>query len=266
MSHPDLSRRQFVGAAAALGALTGAAVAAPTPRRLEPTSLDPSSLDPEKVRSVVGLSHSSLDGVRALVDARPELAKASWDWGFGDWESALGAASHTGRREIALYLIDNGARPNLFTHAMLGHLDVVKATIETQPGIQRVHGPHGITLLAHAKAGSEHAAHVAEYLEALGDADVNQESHATLTPDQLDAYTGAYRADGGDEFEITNRRDRLAYLQPGGFPRALFRIADHTFSIAGAPSVHLAFTLEEGVAVAVAFQGSLDGPRAARID
>jgi len=61
--------------------------------------------------------------------------KAVWDWGFGDWESALGAASHVGNREIAEYLIAHGARPSLFSATMLGHLDVVKAFIAAQPGV-----------------------------------------------------------------------------------------------------------------------------------
>ena len=40
---------------------------------------------------------------------------------------------------------------------MLGQLDVVKAFIDASPGVQRIHGPHGITLLAHARAGGEKA-------------------------------------------------------------------------------------------------------------
>ena len=41
---------------------------------------------------VVGVSHFNLDRLKQLVDPRPELAKANWDWGFGDWESAIAAA------------------------------------------------------------------------------------------------------------------------------------------------------------------------------
>ena len=52
-------------------------------------------------RDIVGASHNSLDRVKAMVSRQPELAKASWDWGFGDWETALGAASHVGNRPIA---------------------------------------------------------------------------------------------------------------------------------------------------------------------
>src|ERR1700682_1613097 len=90
----------------------------------------------ELVREMVTVAHFDLKRVQELVDARPSLARAAWDWGFGDWETALGAASHTGNREIALYLIEQGAPPTLFSAAMLGHLDVVKAQIAAQPGVQ----------------------------------------------------------------------------------------------------------------------------------
>ena len=54
---------------------------------------------------VVGSSHFKFDRLKELVDPRPELAKAVWDWGYGDWEQAIGAASHVGRRDIAEYLM-----------------------------------------------------------------------------------------------------------------------------------------------------------------
>src|SRR6476646_8611337 len=50
------------------------------------------------------VSHFDLAKLKELVDTRQELAKASWDWGFGDWETAIGAASHVGRKDIAAYL------------------------------------------------------------------------------------------------------------------------------------------------------------------
>ena len=39
--------------------------------------------------------------VKELVTTHPHLANAWWDWGFGDWESPLGAAAHTGRRNAS---------------------------------------------------------------------------------------------------------------------------------------------------------------------
>jgi hypothetical protein len=109
---------------------------------------------------MVTVAHGNIERVRELVEAQPTLAKAAWDWGFGDWETALGAASHTGGREIAEYLIAKGARPSVFSAAMLGQLDVVKAFVAAQPGVQRILGPHSIPLLAHAKAGGAAAEEV----------------------------------------------------------------------------------------------------------
>ena len=57
--------------------------------------------EPANVEEVVSVAHSNLARLKELVDARPALALANWDWGDGDWESALGAASHMGRRDIA---------------------------------------------------------------------------------------------------------------------------------------------------------------------
>ena len=56
----------------------------------------------------------------------------------------------SGRREIAEFLLAHGARPTVFSAAMLGQLDVVKAFVSASPGVQRTLGPHGITLMAHA--------------------------------------------------------------------------------------------------------------------
>jgi len=42
-------------------------------------------------REVVTVAHYDLKRVRELVEARPSLARAAWDWGFGNWEDGLGA-------------------------------------------------------------------------------------------------------------------------------------------------------------------------------
>ena len=107
---------------------------------------------------MVGVSHGNVARVRELLTGRPALANASWDWGYGDWESALGAASHVGNQEIAKLLLAAGARPSIFSAAMLGQLDTVKAFILASPGVQKTRGPHGLTLLSHARAGGPAAA------------------------------------------------------------------------------------------------------------
>ena len=95
------------------------------------------------------------------------MINATWDWGGGDFETALGAASHMGHSEIANYLLENGARLDLFAAVMLGNLDIVKAALAAYPGAVNIPGPHGISLIAHAQAGGHDAKSVLEFLEAL---------------------------------------------------------------------------------------------------
>ena len=222
--------------------------------------------DPRLVEEVVRYSHFNLDRVRELVKAKPALAKASWDWGFGDWESALGAASHTGRRSIALFLLENGARPNIFTFAMLGHLAAVKAMIEARPGVQRLQGPHGITLLKHAIHGGDAAAEVADYLRSIGDADIGQ-TNIPLTPEEINGYLGRYRFDGDQvgSFEIIESRGMIAFKHPDQVHRRLYNQGDHSFHPTGAPAVRFAFDVTDGRAVSVSIRDAEIVVRASRI-
>ena len=100
------------------------------PRRHPPGTAVPSASfpahEPDLVKEIVSVSHGNLARVKELVSARPALARASWDWGYGDWETPIDAASHVGNRPIAEYLIANGARPTIYTAAMMGQLDIVK--------------------------------------------------------------------------------------------------------------------------------------------
>ncbi len=260
-----ISRRSMlVSTSAGLAALGAPQLlgAGETPRPAASNTIRPiyPTQDPSLAREIVGASHANLARVRELLAERPTLAKAAWDWGFGDWETALGAASHTGQREIAELLIKNGARPDIFTFAMLGHLEVVKAYIAANPGIQRTHGPHGITLLRHAKAGGPQAEALVDYLTTLGDADIGQPS-LPISDDSQKLYTGEYtfgpRAD--DRFEVTFARNGNLTIQrkPDGAPRVLFRKADHTFNPAGAPAVDIVFGVQSG---SVSTLSIVDGP------
>jgi hypothetical protein len=124
----------------------------------------PAPLVAELVQEFVGKAHGDLPRVQALLAQQPRLLNACWDWGSGDWETALGAAAHMGRRDIALYLLAQGARVDLFAAAMLGKLEIVRAILTDQPDARNYLGPHGIPLIAHAKAGGAEAAAVVEYL------------------------------------------------------------------------------------------------------
>jgi hypothetical protein len=113
---------------------------------------------------MVSNAHGDLDFVREALAEDPTLANAAWDWGDGDWESALGAAGHMGRRDIAEILLAHGARLDLFVAAMLGELEIVEAMPAAHPEMREAKGPHGIPLLNHAEAGGEPAQAVVDFL------------------------------------------------------------------------------------------------------
>jgi len=128
----------------------------------------PPQLDPEKVQSFVANAHGDLEVVRALLSEEPALVNAAWDWGGGDWETGLGAAAHMGRRDIALFLLENGARLDIFAAAMLGDVEVVRAMLAAYPEKRDELGPHGIPLAAHARAGGDEARAVLDLLQTAG--------------------------------------------------------------------------------------------------
>ena len=115
-------------------------------------------------------AHSDLEKVKAIIEREPRIINCTLDWGGGDHETALGGASHMGRRDIALYLLDHNARLDIFAATMLGRLDIVKATLAAYPKLLRTPGPHGIPLVKHAQAGGEEAKAVLEYLHVLDSA------------------------------------------------------------------------------------------------
>src|SRR5712672_1708347 len=117
------TRRQFVRIVPALGAFAVPAFASsvegappdppawPSPEPARGTPVDDSfpSNHPSLAKEMVGVSHGNLARVKELVQQHPALAKASWGWGYGDHETALGAASHVGQRAIAELLLEQGA-------------------------------------------------------------------------------------------------------------------------------------------------------------
>jgi hypothetical protein len=256
----------------AQGTPAGGQPASTTPRAPEPAAGAGGALpgwfprqDPGLVERMVGVAHGKIDDVRSLLESRPELAKAQWDWGYGDWESALDAASHTGQREIAFLLLEHGARPTIFSAAMLGQIEVVKAFVAASPGIQATPGPHGIPLLAHAQVGGAPAAAVVAYLEALGGADGGK-APVPLGEEVARLYVGRYRlgASDGDSFEVASGRRGLTLARHQGTLRGLVPVSEHAFHPVGAPSVRVRFEVTGGKAVALVVEDPQRPLRAVR--
>jgi len=210
------------------------------------------AVEDEVVAEVVGVSHFNLDRLKVLVNARPELARATWDWGFGDWESAIGAASHVGRKDIVDFLIQNGARPDIFTFAMLGSYQIVKSMIEFTPGAQQIMGPHGISLLQHVKNGisgnnnnTDDSKKLLDYLVSLGNAD--GQTYQSIDEQDKQKYVGDYKYGNGeaDGFTIKiNSRKLISLGRLGKNGGSLYKIGENKFIYNGSPSVVISFLIE----------------------
>jgi hypothetical protein len=250
-----LSRRGFIHLSSGISAFGIPTLVVPPDGRQTPASppanTTPSPTwpqqDPATVREMVGVCHADVKRVREFVERQPALANAAIDWGYGDWEDALGAASHMGRREIAELLLATGARPSIFSAAMLGQLDVVRALVLARPGVQRTYGPHGITLLAHARAGGSDAEAVVKYLETLGDAD-QRLTTAPLDAKDRDALVGRYEFGAGprDHLDVDVLNNQLGINRPDATRRFLLHTGDLTFFPSGVPSVKIAFARADG--------------------
>ncbi len=180
MNEP-ISRRAFTALSAglALGATEAAAGAGDTPKT--PTEVAPvvpreapferdyplPGFNRQMVQDFVIYAHSDLAMTQRLLEKEPALLNGTMDWGGGDWETGLGGASHMGRRDIVAFLLEKGARLDIFCAAMMGQLDAVKSFLALQPRLIDAKGPHGFTLHFHAQVGGPEAEKVLDYLQSV---------------------------------------------------------------------------------------------------
>ena len=123
--------------------------------------------DRARVKRFVIAGHRNLAAVKAMLAEESNLINGAIDWGNGDFETALGGASHMGRREIAEFLLEHNARMDIFAATMLGKFEIIKAAVAAYPNIVHVPGPHGIPLIVHAEKGGPPAKDVLEFLRTL---------------------------------------------------------------------------------------------------
>lgn len=125
-------------------------------------------LETSLVKEFVVAGHKNLGLLKEMLQKHPNLIYSRYDWGNGDFEEAIEGAGHLGNKEIATYLINQGARVNLFVLTMLGKTALVKAALETYPNLLYAKGPHGFTLLHHAEVGGNDSKELFEYLTKKG--------------------------------------------------------------------------------------------------
>ncbi len=116
--------------------------------------------------------HSDLDSVKRKLGVAPSLANA---YNAATIESALGAAGHMGRADIAEYLLSHGAKPELAAAAMLGRKDEVAAALKQDASLARSGGAHNIPLAFHAAMSGD-----IEIMQMLWNAGAQQEVKGSL--------------------------------------------------------------------------------------
>lgn len=176
----QLSRRLFLGGtlAAAIPAVLaqgnsrpGTPEEAPFERDYPAPDFKPSWKNPQLNRTMLQdfiiYAHSDLEMTKKLLDREPMLINGMMDWGKGDWESALGGASHMGRHDIVGFLLERGARIDIFCAAMMGQLEAVKAFLTLQPKLIDARGPHGFNLHFHAQLAGKDAEKMVGYLQSV---------------------------------------------------------------------------------------------------
>ena len=205
--HDPISRRTFsaLTAGTVLGSATNLATADEKPkgelpkhpagpveasfhRDYSPPTFKPSWKKPQinrlMVQDFVIYAHSELDMVKKLLEKEPALLNATMDWGNGDWESGLGGASHMGRRDIVEFLLERGARIDIFCAAMMGRLDAVKSLLTLEPKLIDARGPHGFTLHFHAQVGGKEAEPVLAYLQSIKRLELKPNPFLKKAPDR----------------------------------------------------------------------------------
>src|SRR2546430_14828531 len=178
----SVTRKRFLfsGSVAAIGALLGRSVvraqpgvSSPAPRTIASAKDVPDfpehdpQIDRARVKRFVIAGHFNLPAVENMLAEDPMLINGAVDWGNGDFETALGGASHMGRRDIAEFLLAHNARMDIFAATMLGKIDIVKAAVTAFPNIVHAPGPHKIPLLAHAGKGGSAPLAGLEFLRPL---------------------------------------------------------------------------------------------------
>lgn len=162
-------------------------------------------MDQQLVAQFVGNAHGNLDVVKQMLQENPALLNAVWEQ-FN--ETAIQAATQTGQRDIAEFLISRGAPVDICTAAMLGDEKRVEELLKQDPALAHAKGSHDYPVLCFAALsgnprlaellkqhsggeGKEFALHAAvlsgsadmvNWLLANGIQDVNMPNYENKTP------------------------------------------------------------------------------------
>lgn len=123
-------------------------------------------LDQELVAQFVGNAHGNLDAVKEMLREHPELLNAVWQEAN---ETAIQAATQTGQRDIAEFLISHGAPVDICTAAMLGDEIRVAEFLKQDASLAHAKGSHEYPVLYHAALSGN--TRIADLLKQYGGTD-----------------------------------------------------------------------------------------------
>ena len=129
-------------------------------------------------------AHGNAQRVHELLTYHPDLARTA-RWSRFD-ESAMDAAAHTGRREIAEKLLAAGAPMTIFAAAALGREGDVAALLDAGDQTADARGIHDISLLFHAALSGKLS--LVELVRRRGASDraIDEALHASVIADAPD--------------------------------------------------------------------------------
>lgn len=119
-------------------------------------------LSQDLIDQFVGASHGDLGTVQTLLAQHPDLLTAPARW----QETPIQAASHTGAKPVAEFLLSKGAPLEIYTAAMMGMADQVRTMLTHDRSLANAAGAHGLSTLYHAAATGQVG--IAELLVAHG--------------------------------------------------------------------------------------------------
>jgi ankyrin repeat protein len=138
------------------------------------------TISAEKIEEFVLSAHQNLEKLKLLLTEEPQLIDLPYEK-FN--ETALEAAGHMGREDIANFLLEQGATPQIFAAAMLGREQEVITFLEKDPDLIKKSGIHGFSLMFHT-ALSGHL-ELAQTLEQRGAKIAGHCLHAALMKNHI---------------------------------------------------------------------------------
>jgi hypothetical protein len=151
-----------------LSAQSGKQPVAHANNQAAPASQEPAPFPTDLVKEFVIAGHGDFPKVKSMLVEHPNLIYSKFDWGNGDFEAAIEGAGHVGNKDIANYLLAAGSRVTIYVLAMLGRGDLVKPILTAYPDLITAKGPHGFTLLHHAKVGGAESQDLYAWLQEKG--------------------------------------------------------------------------------------------------